>query len=440
MLELTGNALLAFTGIVLLALLAGSVPVAAALGWLALILQWAQMGWEGSLHLALGEIVWQNGVEYVLVAIPLFIMLGEVLLRAGIAERMYNAMVQWLSWLPGGTMHSNIGSCAVFAASSGSSVATAATVGTVAYPEIERRGYNEPLFLGTLAAGGTLGILIPPSINLIIYGLLTDTSVPQLYLAGFIPGVILAGLFMMTVIVAVTYRPSWGGSKVDTSWPDRWRSLPHLLPQLGIFVIVVGSIYAGVATPTEAASVGVVGSLILAAAFRSLNLGMLREVFEGTLKTTAMIMLIIFAALFLNFVLGMIGMTAQLVGLIENLGMTPMQTLWVFIAFYLVLGCFMETLSMLITTTPLIAPILIALGFDPVWLGILVTLLLEAALITPPVGVNLYVVHGIRKGGSMNDVIIGAAPFVFTLFVMIVILIYFPDIALFLPETFYRGQ
>ena len=430
--------MLAFTGTVLLTLLAASVPVAATLGILGLILQWNFMGWDSSLHLALGEIVWQNAVEYVLVAIPLFIMLGEILLRAGIAERMYTAMVQWLSWLPGGTMHSNIGSCAIFAASSGSSVATAATVGTVAYPEIERRGYNEPLFLGTLAAGGTLGILIPPSISLIIYGLLTDTSVPQLYLAGFIPGVILASLFMITVIIAVLYRPKWGGSKVETSWEGRWHTLPHLVPPLGIFVIVVGSIYAGLATPTEAASVGVVGALILAASFRALNLNMLREVFEGTLKTTAMVMLIIFAALFLNFVLGMIGMTAQLVSVIADLGMSPMQTLWVFILFYLVVGCFMETLSMLITTTPLIVPILVAMGFDPVWLGILVTLLLETALITPPVGVNLYIVHGIRKGGSMNDVIVGASPFVITMFVMIVVLVYFPDIALFLPKTFYR--
>ena len=206
-----------------------------------------------------------------------------------------------------------------------------------------------------------------------------------------------------------------------------------------MFAIVVGSIYAGLATPTEAASVGVIGALIMAASFRSLNLTMLRAVFEGTLRTTAMVMLIIFAALFLNFVLGMIGMTARLVSVIDGLGLSPMQTLWVFIAFYIVVGCFMETLSMLITTTPLIAPILIGMGFDPVWLGILVTILLETALITPPVGVNLYIVQGIReRGGPMNDVIIGAAPFVITMFVMVVILIYFPQIALFLPETFYR--
>ncbi len=427
--------MLAWTGIVLLTLLALSVPVAAALGWLGLILQrfYSPM----PLHLALGEIVWQNAIEYVLVAIPLFILLGEILLRAGIAERMYTAMVQWLSWLPGGTMHSNIGSCAIFAASSGSSVATAATVGTVAYPEIARRGYNEPLFLGTLAAGGTLGILIPPSINLIIYGLLTDTSVPQLYLAGFLPGFILASLFMLTILIAVLFKPQWGGTPVETSWDMRWKSLPHLLPPLGIFVVVVGSIYAGFATPTEAASVGVVAALALAASFGALNLNMLREAIEGTLRTTAMVMLIIFAALFLNFVLAAIGMTAKLLAVIEGLGVSPMQTLWVVIAFYIVIGCFMETLSMLITTTPLIAPILIGMGFDPVWLGILITILLETALITPPVGVNLYIVHGVRDGGTMNDVIIGASPFVITMFVMIGLLVMFPQIALFLPQLFY---
>lgn len=427
--------MLGWTGFILLSLLALSVPVAASLGWLGIILD--QTFSSGSMYLALGEIVWQNAIEYVLVAIPLFILLGEILLRAGIAERMYSAMVQWLSWLPGGTMHSNIGSCAIFAASSGSSVATAATVGTVAYPEVARRGYNEPLFLGTLAAGGTLGILIPPSINLIIYGLLTDTSVPQLYLAGFIPGFVLASLFMLTVLIAVMIRPKWGGSPVETSWDARWKSLPHLLPPLGIFVVVVGSIYAGFATPTEAASVGVVAALALAAAFGSLNLNMLREAIEGTLRTTAMVMLIIFAALFLNFVLGMVGMTGVLIAMINDLGISPMQTLWVVIAFYIVVGCFMETLSMLITTTPLIAPILIGMGFDPVWLGILITILLETALITPPVGVNLYIVHGVRDGGTMNDVIIGASPFVVTMFVMIGLLVLFPQIALFLPQLFY---
>ena len=420
---------------VLLVLIALSVPIAAVLGVLALTL--AQFFSVMPLHLALGDIMWENSIEFLLIAIPLFILMGEILLRSGIAERMYGALAQWLSWLPGGLMHSNVGSCALFAATSGSSVATAATIGTVALPEVDRHRYNERLFVGTLAAGGTLGILIPPSINLIIYGLLTDTSVPQLYLAGFVPGLLLAVLFMMTVVVACTFRRAWGGTPIETSWALRLRSLVHLLPPLGIFLVVVGSIYAGLATPTEAASLGVVASLGLAAFSRSLNIEMLRRVLEGTMRTTAMVMLIILAAIFLNFVLAAIGLTQALSQFILDLGLTPMQTLLAVIAFYLVLGCFMETLSMLLTTTPLIVPIIVELGFDPVWFGILMMVMLETALITPPIGVNLYVVQGVRGRGSMNDVIVGTLPFVATMFVMIALLVLFPELALWLPEIFY---
>ena len=420
---------------VLLTLIALSVPIAAVLGVLALAL--AQFYSVMPLHFALGDVMWENGIEFLLIAIPLFILMGEILLRSGIAQRMYGALAQWLSWLPGGLMHSNVGSCALFAATSGSSVATAATIGTVALPEVDRHRYNERLFVGTLAAGGTLGILIPPSINLIIYGLLTDTSVPQLYLAGFVPGLLLAVLFMLTVVVACMFRPSWGGTPIETSWALRLRSLVHLLPPLGIFFVVVGSIYAGLATPTEAASLGVVASLGLAAFARSLDLKMLRRAVEGTMRTTAMVMLIILAAIFLNFVLAAIGLTQALSQFILELGLTPMQTLLAVIVFYLVLGCFMETLSMLLTTTPLIVPIIVALGFDPVWFGILMMVMLETALITPPIGVNLYVVQGVRGRGSMNDVIAGTLPFVATMFVMIALLVIFPELALWLPEVFY---
>jgi tripartite ATP-independent transporter DctM subunit len=420
---------------ILMVLIAASVPIAAVLGILALSLD--QIYSPMPLFLALGDVAWQNGVEFLLIAIPLFILMGEILLRSGIAERMYAAMVQWLSWLPGGLMHSNIGSCALFAATSGSSVATAATIGTVALPEVDKYRYNERLFVGTLAAGGTLGILIPPSINLIIYGLLTDTSVPQLYLAGFLPGLLLASLFMLTVIVACTFRPRWGGQRVETSWGSRIRSLPDLIPPLGIFVVVVGSIYAGLATPTEAASLGVVAALGLAAWKRRLNLEMLRLAVEGTMRTTAMVMLIILAAIFLNFALAAVGLTQALSEFIAGLGMSKLETLLVIIAFYLVLGCFMETLSMLLTTTPLIVPIIVGLGYDPVWFGILMTVMLETALITPPIGVNLYVVQGVRSRGNMNDVIIGTLPFVATMFVMIALLVIFPDIALWLPQLFY---
>src|SRR5690606_22656207 len=243
------------TSLVLLLVLLGlSIPVGAALGVLGLILDplYSML----PLTRAIGEVAWSSSIDFLLVAIPLFILLGEILLRSGIADRMYGAMSLWLSWLPGGLMHANIGASALFAATSGSSVATAATVGTVALPQIEKKGYNEPLFLGSIAAGGTLGILIPPSINLIIYGVLTNTSVPKLYLAGILPGIALAVLFMSAIGIACTVRPRWGGEKVRASWGQRLLSLVHLAPPLGIFLLVVGSIYAGIATPTEAAALG----------------------------------------------------------------------------------------------------------------------------------------------------------------------------------------
>ena len=424
----------------LLILVLSAVPVAAVLGILSFVLDNLNMG--GVLTPALAEIYWDKSKEFILVAVPMFILLGEIMLRAGIAGRMYAAVIQWLSWLPGGLMHANIGSCTIFAASSGSSVATAATVGSVAYPEIEARGYNERLFLGSLAAGGTLGILVPPSINLIIYGLLTDTSVPELYLAGIIPGIILSSLFMLTIVVACIYRPSWGGQKVKTTWGDRIRCLPDLLPPIVLFTAVVGSIYGGVATPTEAASIGVCMALVIAALFKSLNIKMLKEAFEGTMRTTAMIMLIVFAAIFLNFVLGMMGITQAMLNFIRDLGLTPVQTVLLIIVFYLFLGMFMETLSMMLTTVPIVFPIVMALGvpeFSDVWFGILITLLMEAALITPPIGVNLYVVHGIRmRGGHFNDVAIGAIPFLIAMLVMILMLVAYPNLATWLPTLVYH--
>jgi C4-dicarboxylate transporter DctM subunit len=422
--------------LMLMSLIVAAVPVAAVLGILSLSLD--EIFMRGRRSLMLGDFVWEQSIEYILVAIPMFILLGEIMLRAGIAQRMYNAVIQWLSWLPGGLMHANIGSSAIFAASSGSSVATAATVGTVAYPEIEKHGYNEKLFLGSLAAGGTLGILVPPSINLIIYGLLTDTSVPELYLAGIFPGLTLAILFMSVIAIACLSRPGWDGEKVETNWAMRIKVLPDLLPPVLLFVAVVGSIYAGVATPTEAASIGVVFALIIAAWNRALTLEMLKQAFEGTMRSSAMIMLIILAAVFLNFVLGFMGITQTLLEAIKDLGWTPMQTMVVIICFYLLLGMFMETLSMMLTTIPVVFPIVVHMGFDPVWFGIMITVLMEAALITPPIGINLYVVHGIRaRGGNFNDVSIGAIPFLFAMFALIALLLFYPNIAIWLPNQFY---
>ncbi len=420
------------TLLTLLVLMALAIPVAASMGVLALFLEavYSQL----PLVRAMGEVAWSASNEFLLVSVPLFILLGEILLRSGFAERMYGSLIHWVSWLPGGLMHSNIAACGLFAATSGSSVATAATVGTVALPQARRFGYNERLFLGTLAAGGTLGILIPPSINMIIYAVLTNTSVPKLYLAGMIPGLVLSLLFMATVVLLCWWRPAWGGRRVTASWRERFAGLVHLLPPLGIFLVVVGSIYAGIATPTEAASLGVMAALGLAAWRRRLTLAMLREAVEGTMRSTAMVMLIFVAAYFLNFVISAIGLTTLLTNFIERLGLTPAWMLFAVIVFYVVLGCFMETLSMMITTIPIIAPVMFKLGFDPVWFGILIILLIETALVTPPVGLNLFVVQNLRKSGSLNDVILGTLPFVTTLFAMLGLLSLFPGLALWLPR------
>jgi C4-dicarboxylate transporter, DctM subunit len=420
------------TLVILLTLLAAGVPVAAALGVLGLAL--GEIYARFPLSLAMGELAWSTSNSFLLVAIPFFVLLGEILLRSGMAERMYAALVQWMPWLPGGLMHSNIAACALFAATSGSSVATAATIGTVALGEVERRGYNERLFLGTIAAGGTLGILIPPSINMIVYGVLTETSIPQLYLAGLLPGIVLAMLFSLTVLVACLLRPRLDGARVETSWEGRWRSLPELVPPLFIFIAVVGSIYAGLATATESAALGVLASLVVAAWRRQLTMAVLRAALEGTMRTTAMIMAILVAAYFLNFVITSIGLTAQVNRYITSLGLAPMELLLVVIVFYLILGMFMETLSMMVATVPIIAPLLVNAGFNPVWLGILIILLMETAMITPPVGINLYVVQGLRKRGRIDDVIVGAAPFVITLILMIGVLVLWPDLALWLPR------
>ena len=423
------------TSLALLLLLLGlSLPVAAALLILALAL--AQLFSVLPVHLAMGEIVWSASSNFLLVSVPLFILLGEILLRSGIADRLYASMSQWLSWLPGGLMHANIGACMVFAATSGSSVATAATIGTVATPVIEKYRYGERLFLGSLAAGGTLGILIPPSINLIIYGWLTETSVPQLYLAGFVPGIVLGLIFMATIVICCLIRPEWRGVPIRATWNERLRSLTGLLPPLALFLVVIGSIYAGFATPTESAALGVIAALGLAALNRRLTLAMLTQAIDGTMRTTGMIMLIVAAAWFLNFVLSAIGLVGALNAFITGLGLSSSGMLGAIVIFYLVLGCFMEPLPMMIVTVPVVTPIIVRAGYDPVWFGIMIVLLCETAMVTPPVGVNLYVVQGVRGRGSIGDVILGVVPFIVSLILMILLIIAAPGIVLWLPRLF----
>lgn len=416
----------------LLALLLLSIPVAATLAVLGLTV--GGIFSEYPLYKAIGEISWTASTDFILLAIPLYVLLGEILLHAGIAERTYKALDRWLSWLPGGLMHANIATSAMFAATSGSSVATAATITTVALPQARKYGYGESLFAGSIAAGGTLGILIPPSINLIVYGFLTNTSIPRLFMAGIVPGILLSFLFMLCILVACLIKPSLTSGKHIATWNERFSSLKDLLPVMFIFFIVIGSIYAGLATPTESAALGVIVALILAATHKKLNFKILTGIMEGTMRTTAMIMLILMAAYFLNFILASIGLTDKLTVFVNNLGLSPFNTLLVIIGLYVVLGFFVETLSLMVITIPIIAPVIVDLGYDLIWFGVLLILLIEMALITPPVGLNLYVVQGVRQRGSISEVMIGSIPFVIMIALMIAILVMFPNMALFLTQ------
>lgn len=416
-------------------LIALGLPIAAVLGWLAVLLDWLLSAFP--LQRAFGEIAWSHSIEFTLIAIPMFIMMGEIMLRSHIADRMYRGVSAWLGWLPGGLMHANIGASALFAATSGSSVATAATIGTTAMPQVDRHGYSERLFLGSLAAGGTLGILIPPSINMIIYGFLTDTSVPRLFVAGLIPGILLAAIFSLTIIVLCVIKPSLDGRRTPLSGHALLRSLPDLAPPLGLFLLVIGSIYAGWATPTEAASIGVIASMGLAALYRRLSWEMMVEVFIGTIRTSSMMILITILAFLLNFVIGATGMAGAVNDLVRALDWSPLATMLMILAVYLVLGMFMDTLAMIVLTIPIVTPIVVGLGYNPIWFGVMMVLVAETSVLTPPIGMLCYVVHGIRRRGELTDVFIGVSPFIIALMAMIGLMLAAPGIALWLPGLIY---
>jgi len=417
----------------LLGLLALSLPVGVVLFLLGFGVDWLYSPFP--LIKGLGQVVWSSSDSFLLIAIPFFVLLGEILVRAGIAERTYRALDAWLSWLPGGLIHANIGTATLFSATSGSSVATAATVATVAMPQADRLGYDPRLFSGAIAAGGTLGILIPPSINLIVYGFLTETSIPRLFLAGLVPGILMALTFMIVTAVICKAKPSWGGQRNSYGWGERISGLRDLVPIGILFSVVVGSIYFGWATPTESAALGVAMALIIACINRSLNWMNLREALLGTIRVTAMIMFVIIGAYFLNYALASAGLGRDLQNILNGLNIGKYGTLAVIVMLYVILGFFIETLSLMVATIPIIVPVVLGLGFDKVWFGILMIMLVEMALITPPVGLNLYVVQAARKKGSLSEVMVGTLPYVMCMAMMIFALILFPSIALWLPSV-----
>jgi C4-dicarboxylate transporter DctM subunit len=387
---------------------------------------------------ALGEQLWAAGEDYLLLSIPLYILLGEILMRGGATDKMYQSLADWLKRLPGGLLHTNIGASALFSAVSGSSVATAATISTVALPSFKNRGYDQRMVLGSIAAGASLGNLIPPGIAFIVYGSMTNTSASRLYMAGVVPGAIMTVLFLLTILAICVWRPSVAGkAEGSVGWGPRLKHSVHLLGPLLVFGVVMGGIYTGWATVTESAALGVIVCLPIAAAYRKLSIPMLHECFRSTLRLTAMTALILVAALYLNFVLSMLGVPQSLASLIKSLDVSPITLLWVLAVMYVILGVALETMPMMVGTLPVVFPIVQAAGIDPVFFGVFMVLMCELSLLSPPIGMTLYVIQGVRGEGSINEVFQGTLPFLVAMIAMTAILIHFPVIATYLPNLIF---
>ena len=384
---------------------------------------------------AFGTQLWGAMEDYVLLSIPLYILLGEILVRSGSTDRLYRSLADWLNILPGGLLHTNIGASAVFSAVSGSSVATAATISTVALPSFRKRRYDTRLVLGSIAAGASLGNLIPPGIALIVYGAMTNTSVGQLYAAAVVPGIVMTVLFMGTIILIALVKPDLVRQKeVADPLRERLKRLVDLLPPLVIFSIIMGSIYTGWATVTESAALAVVVALPIAALYGRLSIRMLHECFVATANLTAMSLLILAVAFYLNFVMGLLGVTPALGAFATSIGASPLELMIVLAVFYLLLGIFFETLPMLVGTVPVVFPVIVAAGIDPVWFGVFIVLMCEISLISPPVGMTLYVIQAVRREGTIAEVFQGTVPFFIAMVVMTALLIGFPEMALWLPR------
>ena len=416
-------------------LFALGVEIALALGIVGILGLLYLKGWTIGLGVV-GSIAWTNATSFSFVAVPLFVFMSGILLHSGIGRGLYTAVARWVSFLPGGLAVASIFSCAIFAAISGSSVATAATIGMIAIPEMERRGYHRPLICGSLAAGGTLGILIPPSIPMIIYGVMTETSIGHLYMAGIVPGLILALLFATFVIVYAVIWPDRAPRVAEDrgSFLEKLRSFYEVAPVALLIIVVLGSMYVGIVTPTEAAALGSAVSLLLAAIGRRLTWPTLRDAFHSTVRTTSMVMLIIIFASVFSHVIALIGAPRALLDTVVALDMPRWAFFTVVFAFLLVIAYALEELSVMIIMLPLLFPLVTGLGFDPVWFGIIMIVWLEIGFITPPVGLNLFVIQGLTPGATARDLMVGTTPYVLLMIVLVALLFLVPDLALWLPK------
>ena len=412
--------------------LSGAV-LGAALGLTGFAILWFHA--EGALQIGV-QAVWNMLTTYTLTAVPLFILLGDVLVASGLAAGVYRAMAPAFARVPGGLLHTNIAVCTIFGAVSGSSMSVAAAVGSVAYPELSRRGYDRPAVVGSLAGGGTLGLLIPPSLSLLIYGALTDTSIGKLFVAGVVPGLMMACLFSAYI--------AWAARRDPAMAPERGERMPlgavlrgmlQVWPLAVMIVAVLGSLFAGIATPTEAAAVGVAAVILLGFTMGELTLAKLAGALMSTTRTFAVVGVVFLGAVVLAQAISLLGLPQRMLEFVVSMGLSKYAALLIVVVIYLVLGCFFDGLSMMIMTLPIVFPLLTGLGFDPVWLGVVITVMIEIGMLTPPVGMNLFVLVGLTGGEvQLGPAARASVPYWLALLVGVLLMTLVPGIATWLPS------
>ncbi|MDJ0781269.1 MAG: TRAP transporter large permease subunit [Desulfosarcinaceae bacterium] len=378
--------------------------------------------------------VWATVEKWEYVALPMFILMGEILYRSGISERLFRSLVPWLYRLPGGLLLMNIISCTLFAAVSGSSAATTATVGRITLAELDKLGYDRKIAMGSLAGAGTLGFLIPPSLIMIVYAILAEVSIGKMFMAGILPGLLLSGIYSLYIVYRGIRNPEIAPRlKASYSWRERFVALKDLAPTIILILMVLGSIYAGVATPTEAAALGVLGAAVFAGLNKRLSGKILFDCLIGAVKTNAMIMLIVMGAGFLSRVMGFLGIPAAITQAITEMNLAPYTLMILLGLVYVVLGCLLDGFSIVVMTLPIALPMVTAAGFDPIWFGIYLILMVEVSQITPPVGFNLFVIQGLTREPIVS-IAQYALPFFFLMLLTTAIITLFPQIVLILPQ------
>ena len=414
------------------------MPIAFAL----MLVGFAGISYLASIEAALpiaARTVYEVSAYYPYTVIPLFIVMGGFAGSSGMTKDLYSTFDKWFRKLPGGLGIATIGACAGFAAVSGSSVATAATMGTVALPEMKRFNYHPRLATGTVAAGGTLGFLIPPSIGFIVYGMLTEQSIGKLLVAGMIPGLILAVAYMAIVVVWVKLNPSVAPvSPEAVSWREKFSSLLGVWEPLAIFLLVMGGIYGGLFTPTEAGAMGATVLFLVAIIKRKLNRQNLVGALLEAVRISVMVLFLVAGANVFSYFLALSTIPMKVAGWAAALEVSPYLIHTIIVIIYLFLGCFLDAISMMVLTMPVIYPVILALGFNPIWFGVIAVLMMEAGLITPPMGLNIFTVAGVAKDVPIETIFRGVAPFLLSIFAIVILITIFPKIALFLPNMMLR--